>query len=69
MRSILAAERLTVAEAFQGMANVDVLDGERSAFDRAGVRVSADDSWSDLFSRVLVEHDRAEPRRCVRRPC
>lgn len=62
----LTAEKLTVAEAFQGMANVDVLDGERSALAQTEVRVSADDSWSDLFSRVLVE--KIEPNLGLRAP-
>lgn len=59
-------ERLTVAEAFERHAGIDLLasvarDGttDRNAFARAvaraGVRVAADDSWSDLFSRVLLE--------------
>ena len=57
------AEWLTAAEAFQRYAGVDLLatlDGKGGA-DRhalaamAGVRVAADDSWSDIFSRILVE--------------
>jgi lysyl-tRNA synthetase class 2 len=64
-------ERITVAEAFQRLAGVDLLaslaaDG---ATDRdtlaagataAGVRVAADDTWADVFSRVIVE--KVEPR-------
>jgi lysyl-tRNA synthetase class 2 len=64
-------ERLTVAEAFERHAGIDLLatlapDGatDRGALAAAaagaGVRVAADDGWSDLFSRVLVE--RVEPR-------
>jgi len=63
-------ERLTVAQAFTRYAGIDLLatlpggapDCER--FSRvaqaAGIRVAADDSWSDIFSRVLVE--RIEPK-------
>ena len=64
-------ERLTVAEAFRGFGGIDLLatisaDGETdgtslaSAARRAGIRVAPDDTWSDVFSRVLVE--RIEPR-------
>ena len=64
-------ERLTVAEAFARHAGVDLLatlgpDGEgvrdrlAAAATKAKVRVAADDTWADLFSRVLVE--RVEPR-------
>jgi elongation factor P--(R)-beta-lysine ligase len=65
-----APERLTLAEAFDRFAAIDLLasvapDGQtdRDAFAaavaRAGIRVAADDRWSDLFSRVLLE--RVEP--------
>src|SRR5580698_4331780 len=60
-----APERLTVAEAFAKFANIDLLaslpDGkpDRALFARAaqnaGVRIADDDSWGDIFSRVLVE--------------
>ncbi len=64
-------ERLTVAEAFRRFAGIDLLASiDRSgATDRdhlaaglrqAGLRVAQDDTWSDLFSRVIVE--RVEPR-------
>jgi elongation factor P--(R)-beta-lysine ligase len=70
-------EQLTVAEAFQRHAGLDVLatvapDGatDRAALARmavaAGIRVAEDDSWSDVFSRVLVE--RIEPRLGQDRP-
>jgi lysyl-tRNA synthetase class 2 len=57
------AERLTVAEAFQRFAGVDLLAtlDDTGAADRDGlarqsqVRVAADDSWSDVFSRLLSE--------------
>ncbi len=59
-------ERVTVAEAFQAFAGIDLLAtlDDRAALAAsatvAGVRVAADDSWSDIFSRALVE--RIEPR-------
>ena len=62
----LAPERVTVAQAFQAYAGIDLLaaSGERDALAAAardaGVRVAEDDTWSDLFSRILVE--RVEPR-------
>lgn len=63
-------ERLTVAEAFSRHAGIDLLatvaadgstDGEalRAALDGAGIRSAPDDTWADLFSRVMVE--RVEP--------
>jgi lysyl-tRNA synthetase class 2 len=63
-------ERLTVAEAFERYAGIDLLgtlgaagetDGDALA-ERArgaGIRVADDDGWSDVFSRILVE--RIEP--------
>lgn len=54
-------ERLTVAEASHRFAGIDVLatlddrDGLARAARAAGVRVAEDDTWSDVFSRVLVE--------------
>ena len=58
-------ERLTVAEAFRRHAAIDLLAtlGETEALAAAaraqGIRVADDDSWADVFSRVLVE--RIEP--------
>ena len=63
-------ERLSVQDAFVRYAGIDLLgsvDGAgvpiRSALaagmDSAGVRYAADDTWSDMFSRVLAE--RVEP--------
>jgi lysyl-tRNA synthetase class 2 len=58
-------ELLTVAAAFDRFAGIDLLStidgaaGDRAALaDAAGgkVRVTADDTWSDIFSKVLVEH-------------
>ena len=58
-------ERLTVAEAFEKFARIDLLatlpDGkpDRALFahaaQSAGIRIAADDRWGDIFSRVLVE--------------
>ncbi|MGH6805673.1 MAG: EF-P lysine aminoacylase EpmA [Ensifer adhaerens] len=59
-------ERLAVAEAFERFAGINLLasiapDGETdretlaAAMASAGLRVAADDTWADLFSRVLVE--------------
>jgi lysyl-tRNA synthetase class 2 len=63
-------ERLTVAEAFRRHARIDLLatlDGEVADRDAlaeqalgVGVRVAPDDTWSDIFSRVIV--DCIEPR-------
>jgi lysyl-tRNA synthetase class 2 len=65
-----APERLTVAEAFSLYAGIDLLATlGKGAPDRgglatqaraAGIDVADDDTWSDIFSRVLVE--RVEPR-------
>jgi lysyl-tRNA synthetase class 2 len=65
-----APERLTVADAFQRHAGIDLLatvaaDGStdaealRAALVEAGIRTAPDDNWADLFSRVMVE--RVEP--------
>ena len=62
-------ERLTVAAAFERFAGIDLLAtiadgrGDRAALAaaaKARVRISDDDTWSDIFSKVLVEH--VEPR-------
>jgi len=66
----LPPERLTVAEAFERFVGIDLLatvaaDGstDREHLARqvaaAGLRVAEDDSWSDLFARVLTA--RIEP--------
>ncbi|MGO4705168.1 EF-P lysine aminoacylase EpmA [Microvirga sp. 2MCAF38] len=66
----LAPERLSVAEAFRRHAGIDLLatidssgetdrDGLAAALRAAGLRGAEDDTWSDLFSRVIVE--RVEP--------
>jgi elongation factor P--(R)-beta-lysine ligase len=58
-------ERMSVAEAFARFAGIDILatlrpgGHDRAAFADAarasGIRVGAEDSWADIFSRVLVE--------------
>jgi elongation factor P--(R)-beta-lysine ligase len=66
----LLPERLTVAEAFDRFVKIDLLatvapsgevDRDRlaAALRNASLRVADDDTWSDLFSRVIVE--RIEP--------
>ncbi len=69
-------ERVSVADAFREHAGIDLLstvgadDTDRDALAAAcrasGIRTAADDTWSDMFSRVLVE--RIEPRLGEGRP-
>ncbi len=69
-------DRITVAEAFQHFAGTDLLatltTGQPDAAKLAdaayadGVRVAPDDTWSDIFSRMLVE--RIEPNLGIGRP-
>lgn len=67
-------ERVTVAQAFERWAGVDLLmsvatDGtvDRSALAaQAPVRVADDDTWSDIVSRILVE--KIEPHLGMGRP-
>jgi len=70
-------ERLTLAEAFARHAGIDLLrfvghdgttdrDGLADAVARTGLRVAADDTFADLFSRVLVA--RVEPHLGMGRP-
>jgi lysyl-tRNA synthetase class 2 len=58
-------ELLTVAAAFDRFAGIDVLatiadgEGDRESLTAAArdkVRISDDDTWSDIFSKILVEH-------------
>jgi lysyl-tRNA synthetase class 2 len=58
-------ERLTVAGAFERFAGIDLLatiadgNGDRARLAAAAtgrVRIADDDNWSDIFSKVLVEH-------------
>ena len=65
-------ERLTLCEAFARFAQIDLaacLD-DRAALAgetlRLGLRVTDDDSWSDLFSKILS--DRIEPKLGIGRP-
>lgn len=62
----LAPERLSVAEAFERFAGIDLFasiaedgstdrDSLAAAIRGVGLRVAEDDNWADLFSRVLVE--------------
>jgi len=72
----LRPERVSVADAFQDLAGIDLMAtlgtdetdgvGLAAACRQAGVRTAADDTWSDMFSRVLVE--RIEPRLGEGRP-
>lgn len=66
----LPFERVSVAKAFADHAGIDLLatirgDGTtdapalRAAMEAAGMKAAADDTWSDMLSRVLVE--RVEP--------
>jgi lysyl-tRNA synthetase class 2 len=66
-----APERLSVADAFSRYADIDLLamltaSGDplqapfATAAAGAGLRVADDDTWSDIFSRVMAE--RIEPR-------
>jgi lysyl-tRNA synthetase class 2 len=63
---LAAPERLTVAAAFGRHAGIDLMAvlNDRAGFAAAaaavGIRIAEDDSWSDIFSRVLVE--RVEPQ-------
>jgi lysyl-tRNA synthetase class 2 len=70
-------ERLTLAEAFDRHARIDLLasvavggDTDRDTLATAakstGIRVADDDTWADVFSRVLVE--RVEPHLGLGRP-
>ncbi len=58
-------ELLTVAAAFERFAGIDLLatiadgEGDRAALAAAAtgrVRITDDDTWSDIFSKILVEH-------------
>jgi lysyl-tRNA synthetase class 2 len=58
-------ELLTVAAAFERFAGIDLLatiadgEGDRAmlaAAASAKVRIAADDTWSDIFSKILVEY-------------
>jgi lysyl-tRNA synthetase class 2 len=63
-------DRITLAQAFSRFAGIDLLaslpdstcqrDALAAAATGVGIRVADDDTWGDVFSRVLVE--RIEPR-------
>ena len=63
-------DRISVAEAFDHFAGIDLLktltagEADRGALaaqaGKAGIAFASDDTWSDIFSRILVE--RVEPR-------
>ncbi|UOK70319.1 EF-P lysine aminoacylase EpmA [Ancylobacter polymorphus] len=69
-------ERLTVAEAFDRFAGIELMatvgveandrDALWHAVRDAGIRVAADDTWADVFTRVMVE--KIEPHLGVGRP-
>jgi lysyl-tRNA synthetase class 2 len=71
-----APARVSVAQAFGRHAGIDLLAtlstdcGDRNALARQataqGIRIAEDDSWSDIFSRILVE--RIEPNLGLGRP-
>jgi len=72
-----APERITLAEAFERFAGIGLLasvdagggtdrDALAGAAAGASIRVAADDTWADVFSRVLVE--KIEPNLGVGRP-
>jgi elongation factor P--(R)-beta-lysine ligase len=60
-----APECLTVAQAFERFAGVDLLatldgscgdrDALAAAASAAGIRTAPDDTWADVFSRILIE--------------
>jgi elongation factor P--(R)-beta-lysine ligase len=63
---LAAPERVTLAEAFDRFAKIDLLatvqaggstdrDALAAAATAQGIRTSPDDTWADVFSRVLVE--------------
>ena len=73
-----APERVTVAQAFTRHAGIDLLatvrggEGDRAALaaaaGKAGVGIAADDTWGDIFSRILAERVRAASGHRARHP-
>lgn len=70
-------EKVSVAEAYARFAGIDLLAtvGEGGATDRgalasaaqgAGIRIAPDDTWADIFSRIMVE--KVEPNLGFGRP-
>jgi lysyl-tRNA synthetase class 2 len=68
LTSDLSAEpqRLTVAEAFERHAGMDVFGDLPAQARKQGVRVAPDDIWADVFAKVMVE--RIEPMLGLGRP-
>ncbi len=68
----LEPQKLTVCEAFEKFANIDlmaVLDDKalfKKQIDSIGLRTANDDEWDDLFFRVMDEH--IEPKLGIGRP-
>ena len=60
-----APDRMTVAQAFERHAGIDLLatlkpdDANRDALAEAatstGIKIASDDTWNDIFSRIIVE--------------
>jgi lysyl-tRNA synthetase class 2 len=48
-------ERITVAEAFERYAGVDLFGDLAPQAAARGLRVADDDSWADVFSRIIAE--------------
>lgn len=64
----LELERLSVAEAFERYAGIDLWAQDfTAACKAAGVRIAEGDSWDDLFFRAMGE--RIEPQLGLERPC
>ena len=72
------AERITVAQAFERFAGIDLLatlskEGEGKRDDLAaqaaahGFEIASDDNWADIFSKILVA--KIEPQLGDGRPC
>jgi len=62
-------ERVTVAEAFRRFAGFDLPESRETLAaeaERLGMRIAPDDSWSDIYSRILVE--KVEPHLGMGRP-
>jgi len=59
-------ERITVAQAFDRCAGVDLFGDLEAEARAAGVRVAYDDTWADVFSRIIVE--KVEPKLGFDRP-
>ena len=51
----LAPERVTVAEAFDRHAGIDLFGDLPGQAWAKGIRTAPDDTWADVFSRIIVE--------------